>query len=1364
MTTEGKILIELGIDDSGMPVVIRRAVDSLRGLQTTLNQTTLSVKKLEEHNASLATKFRHLVMTMGNLRFVAMDINDIFLRMPVAILKAAGELERTQMLMTGLSKETSKAAKEAEGLKNFNFVTGLSKKAPFDIAALSDSFVKLKTAGMDPANGSMVALVDSVARFGGTSETLKRASVAIQQMSGKGVISMEELRQQLGEAVPTAMKDMADGMGVSMQQLAKIVQTGTLAAGPALEKMFLQMRINNEGASAEMMKTWSGTMSRLKTEWELAEKFIADSGFGNAAKDAVKQLTVALQSTEFRAFAADAGASMGEAMKMAMAAIKTMAQFRGEIVTLGEAWIAYKVIFSLIPGLSKTLAGSYDAIASRMAQERKDLATAKSDRVSDIVQQSVQAATRKTQTAAALLGYQQELQAVRMKNAAVIAEEAKLQAILAASKGGIRLPGSPRFQPRSVAVDRIKELGAANAVLTARQGELTAATAVTTGVLNTQTVAAARAEAAMLGLAATTKMQTVAATAAAAAARGLSLVYAALGGPVGIGILAIMGLVYAWNKVSNAADEALDRQRRAAAGTTTAAEQAENAQALQMAKQKLRFAEGVSGAKMPQARSKEQFDRESALLKTAQEGVLAAQKTFDLGARAVLEESVRGRVSEIALGTKRLIDATTEASMLESSSIEKAKSEKLAAMKAAGLGESKEYQKVNNELIAQQRKILLKRLGDNKETAASAKLAAAAIANDPKTGAAERSAQLKIYEEQAAAEKQFQSELDATNKAIESKVTYKPAADKGAKGGARGDNKYQAFIEDLKEKKAKVDVELKGLLDTTHKADSVMAALAEFDQKVKNGDLNVRGKGAKERAPNEGEVSAARKMAEELEMTSVVAGDAKKIADFVNKLEPDFLHAKLVMADPFGTPEQKRTNRFDEFLSTLSMTPGALEEQAKKFNISVERYVALVKEARNKVELIDLSAATKNVADETRKLVESNSIASANLITDEREKARALYDINEKSIRDANDQRIRLEKARGVDTTALEAAMRSGTESRAAALARQLESPIEKLSREWTLTTNKMKDASASWANGTVDMFVDAASTGKLEFGSLVKSIASDMLKLQLKDMFADPMKGFVSGGMKMLGSVIGPGAGPGADAAAAAASTLRMGDAAKAAKDSLGAMTTEGVNASTQALIAGVAAQGQEAIASGTFSGSIGIATTAVYAFASALQASSGGAGGSGVLGTLLSLGAGMLAPGSLSASVGNMPAVDYSLPTAGVRFADGGIMTDMGSVPLRKYAAGGIARSPQLAMYGEAGPEAYVPLPDGRSIPVTMSGGQGGTSVTIQINVTPGGGEDKSSASDEVGGWRKLAERVRSVVREELVVGQRPGGVLYK
>lgn len=92
---------------------------------------------------------------------------------------------------------------------------------------------------------------------------------------------------------------------------------------------------------------------------------------------------------------------------------------------------------------------------------------------------------------------------------------------------------------------------------------------------------------------------------------------------------------------------------------------------------------------------------------------------------------------------------------------------------------------------------------------------------------------------------------------------------------------------------------------------------------------------------------------------------------------------------------------------------------------------------------------------------------------------------------------------------------------------------------------------------------------------------------------------------------------------------------------------------------------------------------------------------------------------------------------------FANGGIMTGRGSLPLRSYATGGVANSPQLALFGEGrGPEAYVPLPDGRSIPVSMdvplmspapaagpSGGGGGGVTIIDQRTNAAQPEVKSS-----------------------------------
>ena len=115
-------------------------------------------------------------------------------------------------------------------------------------------------------------------------------------------------------------------------------------------------------------------------------------------------------------------------------------------------------------------------------------------------------------------------------------------------------------------------------------------------------------------------------------------------------------------------------------------------------------------------------------------------------------------------------------------------------------------------------------------------------------------------------------------------------------------------------------------------------------------------------------------------------------------------------------------------------------------------------------------------------------------------------------------------------------------------------------------------------------------------------------------------------------------------------------------------------------------------------------------------------------------------------------------SIPGLGGFFANGGIMTGNGPLPLKRYARGGIANSPQLAMFGEGStPEAYVPLPDGRSIPVRMKGG-GGDMGNIVVNVDATGTSVQGNQPDA----NKLGEAFGVAVRQELIRQKRPGGLL--
>lgn len=133
----------------------------------------------------------------------------------------------------------------------------------------------------------------------------------------------------------------------------------------------------------------------------------------------------------------------------------------------------------------------------------------------------------------------------------------------------------------------------------------------------------------------------------------------------------------------------------------------------------------------------------------------------------------------------------------------------------------------------------------------------------------------------------------------------------------------------------------------------------------------------------------------------------------------------------------------------------------------------------------------------------------------------------------------------------------------------------------------------------------------------------------------------------------------------------------------------------------------------------------------------------------------------GGLSATAGAASAnTAGAFANVGVA-ADGGISGPFSNVPLKKYASGGIARSPQLSLFGEAGPEAYVPLPDGRNIPVKMEGGSGGVTVMQTINVYSDGSASSDSKTDGKNA-KALGDLVEKKTIETILKQLRPGGVL--
>src|SRR3569833_3121788 len=117
-----EIKVVLTLDDGGFKVGIRDASGAIKQLEQNLASTAKSIQNVENHLTSFGAKARQVVTTMGMARFALMDVRDIFLSLPLAILKTSGEIERLGKLLEGLSKETDDARRKLEAASNVKFL------------------------------------------------------------------------------------------------------------------------------------------------------------------------------------------------------------------------------------------------------------------------------------------------------------------------------------------------------------------------------------------------------------------------------------------------------------------------------------------------------------------------------------------------------------------------------------------------------------------------------------------------------------------------------------------------------------------------------------------------------------------------------------------------------------------------------------------------------------------------------------------------------------------------------------------------------------------------------------------------------------------------------------------------------------------------------------------------------------------------------------------------------------------------------------------------------------------------------------------------------------------------------------------
>lgn len=209
-----------------------------------------------------------------------------------AFVDANVEFEKFQRAMTLLTGSTEAASAE------FDYISRVARTLGLDLWSTADAYVQLAAATKgtalqgDQTREIFEAVSKAMSSLGKSSADAQGALLAISQMVSKGTVSMEELRGQLGERLPGAFQIAAKSMGLTTQELDKLVSSGKLSAEEFLPKFAAGLRETFGDTTA--VEGFAASMNNMKTA--ISEAFIelGKTGAFDAMTKAVQIATAAI--------------------------------------------------------------------------------------------------------------------------------------------------------------------------------------------------------------------------------------------------------------------------------------------------------------------------------------------------------------------------------------------------------------------------------------------------------------------------------------------------------------------------------------------------------------------------------------------------------------------------------------------------------------------------------------------------------------------------------------------------------------------------------------------------------------------------------------------------------------------------------------------------------------------------------------------------------------------------------------------------------------------------------------------------------------------------------------------------------------
>lgn len=1293
----------------------------------------------KSNEGGMFSGLRGNIFLLGEIGDAARTVTDIMFGWQKPIVEAAAEMERMRVMLRGLNKEKSNPGQAAAD--DMKYIVDMAQNAPFAMQALTDSFVKFRSAGLDPTDGSLKALVDSVARFGGDSELLKRAAVAVQQMSGKGVVSMEELRQQLGEAVPNAMQAMADAAGITMGELTKAVASGTVEAKQALSLMFVGLRAENENAAKDMMQTYTGALAQLQTSFTLFADRVGQAGYLDSLSKGMKELASIMNSAEGISFAN----SLGSGLTTAIDGLRQLAQWLAKnqelVINLGKV-VAAMVAFKLMRAGIMGVVGAGSQMVSTFA----------------------------TMATAIQTPFNLGATAVTRFNRAARMGLAPIPSLIFAIRGAITgLKGAFAGLTAFIAANPI---GAA----------FTVATVAVAGLITYMTMLRSETSKVVDEIRKIPEAMTAAKRAQMAEYKArLEQQITQKEQELKSGEKVVYGPGMAGTTVKINQDERkrieneLNDLRKKRDKTTGAIERGDIAVAKRLAKD-------AAESQIEKIRE-ENRDFAATFVKARQEALDKIQKINDDGSLsddeknkllAPLRETVNKSYLEPA---QKLVDSlSSRKNAVEgqiatlNDQLEKAKKEGNTEQIKKLQGSIRGYQE-NLEVVAQE----LTQAEFERDNAA--KTGKGVMSNQGTVlglGTTDKAAQKALAQ-------YMRNQMDS--------ATYQRTLPDGT---PMMDFEGKPII-GPKQLKTQLNLQKASSASSLEKmSDEERAAAIAALTKAREQDAAAAEKAA-QRSANASQRAAKKEQAAQQKL----AAGYQKALDKADQLMGQMGESS------------KATVSFDQSLRDTTKSLTDLANAVPNEFITQE----MIDKAKKRLE--DLKNATPEYREMfNRRNVEqmistwapkADAIISAGYTPSREEKVADFEDTYNRNLKALIELRDKASdpKVVALYTKKINQLIAAGN----TALIKETGTATQKLALEYENLAEQIESTWTDLFSGLTDVLTDFVINGKMSFSSLSQSILKDITNMVVKSQITLPLMnmlgmGTTAAGSSQSGNLLTGVASAVANQGVRISNTVNgdksVGEATKETSSSVTGLgqttqqTTSAIGTATNAIGSWVSglfnsteAKDAEtkAVKDSIFSmQNLSSVTGALSAAFAMLGANASGSGnkwlnfGATVASGLVSVWAGGGFDGLMSGSSGSTSGFNNLTSSAadgtnGIpaipKFANGGIFGKDGVIPLRAYQKGGIANSPQLALFGEGDMnEAYVPLPDGRTIPVTLStdgmsgGGNVLSPVSIEINVHSDGSTTESGDTESI--WNNAAQRMKAIALETIAQEKRPGGSL--